>query len=105
MNVFEMVPGKEDFTADGNGVPEGFRNVGLWSCGAWGRNPHQTPAVGDLVFIHRPNKKVVYRLTAIEFKFRGSDGNQWWTGVMQDVVWHNQLTQEIIDVLKERKLL
>jgi len=104
MQIFEMLPGADDFSADSNGQPEGFRNVGLWSAGGWGRTIHQRPAVGDLVVITRSHGKVLYRLNSIAYKFRGSDGNEWWEGVMEDVIAHNLLTQDMIDALKRHNL-
>lgn len=103
MQVFEMIPGCDDFEADSNGQPDGFRNVGFWSCGGWKRTFHQTPKVGDLIAIRRAENRVaVYQLKSVKLSFTGSDGNEFWRGVMQDVIHFRMFTDEMRETLQAR---
>ncbi len=103
MNVFEIIPGCEDIDMNFAGQPDGICKIALWASGGWKRTSHQTPAVGDLVAVRRDGNKVaVYRINSIQYSFTGSDGNQLWTGMMQDVIKYNLFTPEMRSVLDAR---
>lgn len=101
MQVFDLRAQQTFFETSANGFPLGTRSFKLWSCGPCCTRPHQTPREGDLIVIARERNWVLYQIIGSPSRlFRGSDGNEYWKGMMRDVIHHDAVTQQMVDVLK-----
>jgi len=100
MNVHNLMGQSGNFETSSAGQPTGVRTFCFWS--------RQQPQAGDFVVKPHSGDHTTKTLWQIEgtprCTFTGSDGNQWWEGVMKDVVRHNLLTQQMVDLLTEAGL-
>lgn len=104
MKVFDLTNQQGFFTTSTHGQPEGHRTFGLWSAGPYCTVYHQVPEPGDLIVIQRGTSRVLYQIKRCDKDFTGTDGNEWWKGVMEDVIAHQLLTPEMVTLLQSHRL-
>jgi len=98
VRVFDLTGREGNYETSPNGYPPGTRSFGFWSYG--------TPVIGDLVSFlsNRTNSKVLYQIKSVALNFTGSNSDNFWKGVMIDVIYNKMLTEEMVGVLQREGL-
>jgi hypothetical protein len=95
--VFSLMRQRGNFESSPVAGRPGWRTVGFWS-GAL-----RTPRVGDLIVkpgVQHPGP-TVWELEQVKLNFTGSDSNQFWHGLMRDLVYTNTITHAHVEALEE----
>jgi hypothetical protein len=93
--VFNLRNSNGNFESSPAGQRRGWRSVGFWS--------GDQPRVGDLV-VKRGNNgasHTVWEIESVQSDFTGSNGDQFWRGVMRDLVYTKTLNKSHTDALNE----
>lgn len=97
IHVFNL--GKPDGTFETSPSSEFKRNYGFPS--------FICPDIGDLIVIDRGTSKVLYQIESVKStvpRYEDVPEYMFWVGVMKDVIASNNLTHDIISVLKQNGL-
>ena len=93
-HVFNLIHSAGSFESSPVGQRPGWRTYGFWS--------YRTPLVGDLL-VKRNNGGGLsaWELETVKRDFTGSNGDQWWTGRMRDLIFTNTMQPHHVEVLQD----